>query len=308
MDASEAQAAYLSRINRVIEHILREPAGDLSLDALATLANFSPYHFHRVWKTHLGETLHAFVTRARLERSLFLLRTAPRKSLGQVALDCGFESSAHFSKVFKQHYGAAPSRVDIQDLLARQQPRDGVPSDLRYYLKPFPIEDAPPASMVTVERRGALRLAYVRVTGGYLDPGSLVRGYQQLEAWADEVALDRRESLLIGMSMDDPEIVPLERCRYDFCRSITGTLRPAAGMGLTTLPASDWAVLPVKGDIALVDRAWSYLFKHWLPASGWECAALPAMEVFLAQPEQIGWEQFDLLACVPVAPLATGCV
>jgi hypothetical protein len=41
-----------------------------------------------VFKAFLGETLNQFVKRQRLERALFLMSHAPRRSLTDVALDC----------------------------------------------------------------------------------------------------------------------------------------------------------------------------------------------------------------------------
>jgi len=46
---------YLQRINLVIDHITSNPADHLSLDALAKLAAFSPFHFHRIFKSVTGE-------------------------------------------------------------------------------------------------------------------------------------------------------------------------------------------------------------------------------------------------------------
>jgi len=55
------------------------------------------------------------------------------------------------------------------------------------------------------------------------------------------------------------------------------------------------------GDIAYEERAWHYLYRLWLPSSGFVPADLPAMELFVKLPEEIGWETFDLETCIPVA-------
>lgn len=48
---------YKSRINRVFEFIDENLEADLSLKAIAEIAYFSPFHFHRVFKFITGETL-----------------------------------------------------------------------------------------------------------------------------------------------------------------------------------------------------------------------------------------------------------
>ena len=55
------------------------------------------------------------------------------------------------------------------------------------------------------------------------------------------------------------------------------------------------------GDLWEVDRAWHYLYRVWLPKVDYEPADLPAMEMFIRLPEEIGWERFDLQVCIPVA-------
>ena len=56
---------YAERVNRAIDHIVRNLAEPLSLEAVSEAAGFSPFHFHRVFKSLLGETLNRFVKRLR---------------------------------------------------------------------------------------------------------------------------------------------------------------------------------------------------------------------------------------------------
>ena len=295
--ARHHRSDYLQRLNRVLEHIQRHPDADLSLTALARVAHFSPFHFHRIFRTHTGQTLQAFVSRSRLERALFVMRTSPRKRLAQVAVECGFESPSTFSKAFRSAFGVSPSRADVTVLASR-------PAD-------FPLS-APVASSeprrwrVTVRPREAMDIAYVRVTGGYLNPQALVDGYLELQAWIDRTGLSRQHSSLIGMSMDDPDITPLSECRYDFCCTVPPSLPRSAGINRPTVPAARWASVRCVGGLQDVDDAWTHLFRNWLPASGWQAAPLPAMEIFRQRPEEIGWDRFDLDCCLPVVPLIPG--
>ena len=57
------------------------------------------------------------------------------------------------------------------------------------------------------------------------------------------------------------------------------------------------------GDVAYVGRAWQYPYRIWLPSGAFEPAGLQAMEMFVRLPEEIGWETFDLQACIPVVRL-----
>jgi AraC family transcriptional regulator, positive regulator of tynA and feaB len=58
-----------------------------------------------------GESVGGYVRRRRLERCYADLATAAAGSVGEVAARWGFRSSSHFSRVFRDRYGASPREV-----------------------------------------------------------------------------------------------------------------------------------------------------------------------------------------------------
>jgi AraC family transcriptional regulator len=103
-----AGQVYQRRINAVIDHVSTHIAEELSLETLAGVAHFSAFHFHRIFKAVVGETLNGFVKRLRLERAIFLMHHNPRMTLTQIAFSCGFNSSSDFSRSFKKCHGLTP--------------------------------------------------------------------------------------------------------------------------------------------------------------------------------------------------------
>lgn len=99
------QEEYTARINRVIDYIETHLDRELSLDTLAEVANFSKFHFHRLFQAMVGETLNQFIQRLRLEKAASQLIYNPKKSITEIALDCGFSGSAAFARAFKGMYG-----------------------------------------------------------------------------------------------------------------------------------------------------------------------------------------------------------
>ena len=104
---------YVDRINRGIDHIVQNLDAPLKLDEVARAACLSPFHFHRIFRHAMGETLNDFVKRIRLERALYLMSHAPSRSLTEIALDVGFSSSSDFSRSFKARFGVPPSVFDV---------------------------------------------------------------------------------------------------------------------------------------------------------------------------------------------------
>ena len=78
--------SYTARINRVMDHIDAHLAETLDLQALAGVARFSPFHFHRVFQALTGETLADRVRRRRLEVSAGRLLTQPNATALRIVL------------------------------------------------------------------------------------------------------------------------------------------------------------------------------------------------------------------------------
>ena len=95
---------YISRINRVIDYIDNNIIKNLCLEELAKVANFSKFHFHRIFASITNEPLYSFIQRIRIEKAASLLITDINKTITEIALDCGFSNSAAFARYFKDYY------------------------------------------------------------------------------------------------------------------------------------------------------------------------------------------------------------
>jgi AraC family transcriptional regulator len=60
---------YADRINRAINFVLNNMDRPIRLEQVARVACFSPFHFHRIFRSLIGESLNEFVKRVRLERA-----------------------------------------------------------------------------------------------------------------------------------------------------------------------------------------------------------------------------------------------
>ncbi|HEU5134159.1 MAG TPA: helix-turn-helix domain-containing protein, partial [Steroidobacteraceae bacterium] len=88
--ASRALKEYDRRMNAVVEHIDRHLDQKLDLAALAGIANFSPFHFHRLFRALMGEALGDYVRRRRLEIAAVRLLSQEAVPVLNVALGVGF--------------------------------------------------------------------------------------------------------------------------------------------------------------------------------------------------------------------------
>jgi AraC-like DNA-binding protein len=81
----------------------------VSLEELSRAACLSRYHFHRAFTQVFQKTPHTYLTELRLARAHALLRSGV--AVAQVCLSVGFSSHSSFSRLFRLHYGLAPSAV-----------------------------------------------------------------------------------------------------------------------------------------------------------------------------------------------------
>ncbi len=290
---------YVERVNRAIDHIVRNLAQPLRLDEVSEAACFSPFHFHRVFKALLGETLNQFVKRQRLERALYLMSHAPKRSLTDVALDCGFSSSSNFSRSFKQRYGAAPSVFDLDTFRnSRRGEFERVLSSQEggHRFTTLPAGQNPDGFAVQLRDLPARTVAYIRVLDPYRE-GVAQAACERLLAWAIERGL--ADGQWLGYMWEEPEIVALKDCRYDVAL-VVDDVEPAGEIGRFEFPPMRVAEVVVSGGIELEARAIDWLYRTWLPGSGFVPDDLPAFEAWIGRPFAHGFTHFEIACQLPV--------
>lgn len=103
--SSSGLAPYILR--RVTDHIQEHLQRPISLEALASVAGLSTYHFCRMFKQSTGMPPHQYLAQARISRAKQLLRqtTLP---IADIGFDTGFGSSSQFSHLFKKWTRCTP--------------------------------------------------------------------------------------------------------------------------------------------------------------------------------------------------------
>ncbi|MEO7208158.1 MAG: helix-turn-helix domain-containing protein [Steroidobacteraceae bacterium] len=104
------RAASLARIKAFVRSRVADP--DLAPADIAMQCKLSLSYVHNLFRDE-SRTLGEFIKSERLQRAHQLLKSpsSPRLTVTDVALDCGFSSSSHFSRAFSQAFGLAPRDV-----------------------------------------------------------------------------------------------------------------------------------------------------------------------------------------------------
>lgn len=109
----EAGSLDRTRLARVLDFIMTEIEGDLSIERLAEIACLSRFHFSRAFSNSMGMSPHRYVSGQRLAHAQNLL-VASDRSISDIAAACGFSSQGNFHRAFVRATGSTPGRYRSQ--------------------------------------------------------------------------------------------------------------------------------------------------------------------------------------------------
>ncbi|WP_028612474.1 AraC family transcriptional regulator [Paenibacillus harenae] len=310
---------YVSRINKVIDYINNNIGTELSLRILSSVANFSPYHFHRIFKAIMGENLYDFIQRIRIERAANLLLYQPDMTVTEIALNCGFSSSSIFARAFRAHFGKSATSYresfSKNRKMNRKDSKEQNNPDL--YYKDYPVtpgkltERELLSKNVRIKSSPTYHVAYYRHLAGYqkgVYSQEISESFRKVENWVASRNLFFSATLGMGITYDNPDITASDKCRYDAAFTIPNDITEASGeIGVQDIQGGLYAVCrievskdnPYELAIAKLGETVDYLYGEWLPDSGFQLADKPCIEIYYRGDEK-QQEQVVIDYCLPI--------
>ncbi|UCH95933.1 MAG: AraC family transcriptional regulator [Candidatus Aminicenantes bacterium] len=317
---------YISRINRVIDYIEKNIDEELSLEILARVANFSRFHFHRIFSAMVGETLNHFIQRIRVEKAAMKLAANPKTSITDIAFDCGFSGSAAFSRAFREVFQMSPSqwrsKKAFQDSKIcktngnnRKAPgKIGKDFDVSFYYNygenqnliwRIKMKDKKQQIQVEVKDMPDFNVAYVRHIGPYKGDSQLFENlFKKLMTWAGPRGLLRfPETKCISVYHDDPNVTDEAKLRTDVCITVPEDTAVEGEIGKMKVPGGKFAVAHCEVSADEYEDAWNMLMGGWLPESGYQPDDRLCYELYLNDPKEHPENKHIVDICLPVKPL-----
>ncbi len=276
------EQTYKERILRVLVHIQGRLDEALCLEELAAVAHFSPYHFHRIFRGMVGESLMEHVRRLRLERAAHRLKFTDQP-VTRIAFDAGYETHEAFTRAFRTMFEASPSEFRS---LHRTLPLPSVPSGVHFTpdgtVNDFdvPHKGGPPMD-VRVETLDAKRVAFARHVGPYDEVG---KTWEKLMSWAGPRGLVGPHMVTLGLVYDDPEVTPKDKVRYDASLVVGDDVQAEGDIGVQEISGGEFAVTIHRGPYDNLGETYRRLCGVWLPDSGREPRSAPALEFYRNSP------------------------
>ena len=288
MQRSPTRLSHAARLDRVVAYMAERLDQPPTLEQLAAVGHFSPWHFHRIYRGLMGETVAGTLRRMRLHRaaSELLHGTA---SLATIARRCGYSATAPFNRAFAQAHGVPPGEY---------RRRGGLGTLAPPVLQTHPLEDTRMSSIaytVTIEERPALDVAALAHRGDYEKIGTT---FEKLGAWAAGRGVPETRSF--GVYHDDPEATDETDLRSEACIQITPDVEPDGAVQRGRIPGGRYAVLVHTGPYAELPNPYRWLFGEWLPGSGEEAGDGPMVEEYLNDWRHLPPSQWCTAVCLPL--------
>ncbi len=330
---SYQEQEYIARINRVMDHITSNLGRELSLKKLAKIANFSPFHFHRIFSGLVGETLNNFIKRIRIERAASMLLANPKKSITEIAIDYGFSGSSSFARIFKEKYGMSASewreegyrdfsKIGIthsnsckdsqhpDEYVCISSEHNGGSAACHMNTTDHPTKGKQamsfnPLPEVTVKTMQAYTVAYVRHIGPYKGDARLFEQlWGRLMAWAGPRELMQQKDLrCLCVYQDDPEITDENNLRLSVCISVPRDMKMDGQIGTMEIPAGKYVAVRFELREDEYQQAWNYVYGEWMPKSGYQPDDGVCYELMLNDPATHPEHKHRVEIHVPVKPL-----
>jgi AraC family transcriptional regulator len=310
---NRSRREYERRVYAVVDYIEKNPAEQLSLERLASIAAFSPYHFHRVFKSITGETLFGFSQRLRIENGAQALLATRNRSVMDIAQQCGFASAATFARAFRTHFDMTATdwrsggyrRWREWGKLRNSGNADSKASKARYgrdrdnagRMKNTANLD------VRIQALPSYRVACMRFVGPY-GPQGIPQLWGKVRTWMAMHDLIAENELSVGIAYDNPNIAVSQTCRYDAGVVVSSDFALDRRVSVTDTASGRYAITAFSGTAAEIAAAWDLTFSAWIPDSGFAPDDKPCIELYRGTTgldPSVG--AFTCELCLPVQPL-----
>ncbi|MDP4149658.1 MAG: helix-turn-helix domain-containing protein [Bacteroidota bacterium] len=295
MAGYSADIEHKRKISHVIDHILGNPDGRISLQALGAVANYSPFHLQKVFKQVVGESPKQYMIKLRLETAFHLLIIHPHKSIREISIDGGFSSPAVFSRAIKSYFGHSPEQ--LRELSHRERMKLLHTATRKAAREPIPITYSSLSSGNTIIhsiRRESIKGIYLLAP--FDNPREIQRAFKELS------------KIAISHDWVTPATTPcgiLSPHQRNMYRAFLPVDPTAAGVDCfphTVIKGGKYASFKVRGDLRQTNKMAHYFYQRWLPESGYKISGVTGFETFSGDPANTPYDQVEREIHIPIEP------
>ena len=275
---------YQQSIDKVLTYIDAHLNETPDLDKLAKIANLSKFHFHRIMRAFLNETLGSYINRIRLETAVKLLRYSAQP-INEIAYRVGYQTPSAFTKGFKKLFGVSPTYIrKNKNQIIEQKPKN-VMSEFQLVETVKIIKDIP---------------VIFQQSKGKVGDDTTKANWDSLFAKAQKHQLINWDSKFYGINWDDPEITPNEKVRYDACISIPNDTEVETEFSSKTILGGKYLCFLYKGDYQNLGLVYNHIFRDWIIERNYDLREEPIFEQYINNKETTPTEDLLTEIFIPI--------
>lgn len=303
---------YKARINKAFDYIESNLEKPMTLADLASVANFSKFHFSRIFHSIAGESPFQFILRVRLEKAATLIATNRNKSISEIACQCGFSDLSIFSRNFKNYFHISATQYRSEKAknsnLSQQDSNrhHGNEKPTQYFcpvLKTIKWRTNMKLNKsVEVAELPKMTVAYIRHIGPYQGDDKLFESiWNRLFSWAGPRGLlGGKDFKSLVIYHDDPNVTIEDKLRMSVCITVPAETKVDGEVGKMEIEAAKYVIARFELTAQDFHQAWGWLYGQWFPSSGYQPDDKPCFEMYPEEPKD---GRFVVDICVPVKPL-----
>jgi len=272
---------WIERLNKSINYIEGHLTDEINYEQIAKISCCSTYHFQRMFAYMANVPLSEYIRRRRMTLAAADLQNSEKKIV-DIALKYGYASPTAFNRAFQSIHGVAPSLVKNGGVSLKSFPPIGFKiivkgaEELNY----------------RIEQKEAFRIV------GIAAPlhKEIEKNFEIVPQMWQKAATDGTIPRLANMMDSQPMgLLGVSACnneedwRYFIAVSSTQPIDETLEEYL--VPACTWAVFSGSGTNLSIQELEQRIVTEWLPASGYDYANAPDIEVYLnADPQNAKYE------------------
>ena len=304
MNSDKIAKENIARLNTAITFIEENLSEKLTLEIVAEKAHFSPFHFHRLFKIIVDETVNNFINRKRIEKAAAYLLHQKEKNITEIAENLGFSNLSSFSKSFKKFYGISPNKFkeespDKYSKISKIESKIGkVTITFEQYIcninnalnwlkmKTNPeIKKVPRLDLATISHKGKMEAI-----------GSV---YNKLVKWATPKGLINEQTRMVTIYHDSPKITDPNNLRMSACIVLNDPIELDGEVNLRILSPTKCIVSRLEITPFEFQQAWESSFAFMIE-NGYKKSEIDPFEIYYNNAAEHPENKFIVDLCIPI--------
>jgi len=297
METKTINNEHRQRIGKAVNFINDNPARDLSLEKLAGLANYSPFHFQKLFKTIVGETPKRYVLRLKLETAAHALIMFEHKTVTEIAFDHGFSSSAAFARAFRKHFGVSAQEFKTLPEIVRHEMCSRT-------LRLFDAENYHLEKQTNPPEAGKFFDVEVKKTEAFygIFTDAPLDDDEAIDAAFKKIARLARVHELLTERTRFVGVIYMHQNIYQTLATVETDCEIPKGLSRKELKPGKFALLKTTGGIRQTFKNLYAFNDRWIPESGYRIADIFGFEILSAAPDSAAYAKIERELYIPIEP------